>query len=68
MSKYVSTSELKWQTGKPPSAGWYWVWFKSGEFSTILYFYDNGRETWIYKKEYRWAGPLVQPEAPKDDE
>ena len=59
---------LKWQTGKPPKDGLYWVKFFSGEidilkhrFGTNCFDSADGDDFWHIHPDLKWSGPLQPP-------
>lgn len=54
--------KLKWQTGKPPVTGWFWIRHSSLKELPWVNKWELGWPWFDESQDYEWAGPVVPPE------
>ena len=62
-------NKLKWQTGKPPKDGWYWVkqtfeMYPGSKEIDVQVFIQQYHSTFcdLDRSSIKWAGPIPEPE------
>lgn len=51
---------LQWQSGVPPTNGWYWI--LAGDKEIVMYYDTSDFYHWLsYWRNRPWAGPLEPP-------
>lgn len=64
----LAATKLRWQTGKPPKDGWYWVLFANKQWigwyleSDMFFCGIEDQKNSCHWGECHWAGPLEPPE------